>query len=62
VADYTAILKFIETRFGLQPLTKRDAAQFDMTEFFDFQNVPWATPPSPPAQSTSGACDYQKLQ
>jgi phospholipase C len=62
VADYTAILKFIETRFGVSPLTKRDAAQMDMTEFFDFQNVPWATPPSPPAQATGGVCDFQKLQ
>ena len=62
VADYTAILKFIETRFGLQPLTKRDAAQMDMTEFFDFQGVPWATPPSPPTQTTTAVCDPQKLQ
>jgi phospholipase C len=62
VADYTAILKFIETRFGLQPLTKRDAAQMDMTEFFDFQNAPWATPPNPPAQATNGTCDYLKLR
>jgi phospholipase C len=43
--DYTAILKFIETRFGLPSLTARDAAQTDMTEFFDFTAVPWATPP-----------------
>jgi phospholipase C len=62
VADYTAILKLIETRFGLSPLTKRDTVQMDMTEFFDFQNVPWATPPSPPAQATGGVCDFQKLQ
>jgi phospholipase C len=33
--DYTAILKFIETRFGLPTLTQRDAAQPDMSEFFD---------------------------
>ena len=26
-ADYTAILKLIEKRFGLDPLTARDAAQ-----------------------------------
>ena len=26
-SDHTAILKLIETRFGLAPLTKRDAAQ-----------------------------------
>jgi phospholipase C len=63
VADYTAILKLIEARFGLQPLTKRDAAQIDMTEFFDFQNVPWATPPSNvPTQPTNGQCTPQTLQ
>jgi phospholipase C len=45
--DYTAIDHFIETRFGLSPLTARDAAQPDMTEFFDFTNGgPWATPPA----------------
>jgi phospholipase C len=62
VADYTAILKLIETRFSLPPLSKRDAAQMDMTEFFDFKDVPGATPPSPPAQSTSGVCNPQVLQ
>ena len=56
VADYTAILKLIETRFNVPALTKRDAAQMDMTEFFDFVNVPWKTPPSPPTQNTNGAC------
>ena len=61
-ADYTAILKFIETRFNVPSLTKRDAAQMDMTEFFDFQGEPWMTPPTTPTQSTSGVCDAQKLQ
>lgn len=61
-ADYTAILRFIETRFNLSSLTKRDAAQMDMTEFFDFKGVPWATAPTPPAQATTGVCDFQKLQ
>ena len=56
VRDYTAILKFIETRFGLPALTNRDAAQADMSEFFDYVNEPWATPPSPPAQVTTGVC------
>lgn len=55
-ADYTAILKFIETRFHLPPLTKRDAAQMDMTEFFNFNNPPWMIPPIPPQQNTDGAC------
>jgi phospholipase C len=61
VADYTAILTFIEKRFGIPPLTKRDAAQMDMSEFFDFQNVPWWIPPIPPAQATGGACNPQSL-
>ncbi len=50
VADLTAILKFIEVRYGLPNLTARDAAQPDMTEFFDFTNAPNMNPPSPPNQ------------
>jgi phospholipase C len=59
--DYTAILKFIETRFGLPPLTARDGAMPDMTEFFDFVNPPWMTPPTPPTQDLSGACYLDHL-
>jgi phospholipase C len=60
--DYTAILKLIETRFNLPALNKRDAAQTDMTQFFDFQNVPWATPPNNvPSQPTTGACNPDAL-
>src|SRR6266481_592658 len=55
-ADSTAILKMIETRFGLPSLTKRDAIQIDMSEFFDTVNVPWATPPTVPGQPTNGPC------
>src|SRR2546427_585252 len=54
--DYTSILKLIEKRFGLTSLTLRDAAQPDMDEFFDFVNVPWKTPPSPPVQPRTGLC------
>ena len=61
-ADHTAILKLIETRFGLPNLTARDKAQMDMTEFFDFAGKPWATPPSPPSQPTSMPCDYTNLK
>jgi phospholipase C len=58
VYDHTAILKLIETRFGLSPLTARDAAQADMSaDFFDFTNMPWATPPTPPTQLTNGTCN-----
>jgi phospholipase C len=61
VADYTAWLKFVEARFSLPSLTNRDAAQMDMTEFFDFTNPPWQTPPTPPAQPTNGACYMNSL-
>ena len=61
VADYTAIHKLIETRFQLPSLTKRDAAQMDMTEFFDFANPPWMTPPSPPTQPTTAPCYLDHL-
>jgi phospholipase C len=62
VTDSTAMLKLIETRFGLAPLTARDAAQIDMgAEFFDFANVPWATPPTPPKQHQSGQCYLDHL-
>jgi phospholipase C len=61
VADSTAILKLIETRFNLPPLTKRDAAQMDMTEFFNFNNPPWMSPPSPPAQNLSNPCYLDRV-
>lgn len=57
VYDHTAILALIEKRFGLSALTERDKSQSDMsTDFFDFVNVPWATPPTPPTQVTNGTC------
>jgi phospholipase C len=61
VADYTAILKFIETRFGLTPINNRDAAQMNMTEFFNFAAPPWIKPPTPPVQATNGACYLNTL-
>jgi phospholipase C len=61
VMDYTAVLKLIETRFNLPSLTSRDAAQPDMTEFFDFNNVPWATPPTPPKQLQNMSCVLEAL-
>jgi phospholipase C len=59
--DYTAILKLIETRFKLPALTARDAAQPDMTEFFDFTNAPWATPPTTPKQDHTMPCVLETL-
>jgi phospholipase C len=54
--DFTAILKFIETRFNLANLTRRDAAAMDMTEFFDFSAARTLTFPAPPTQPVNGAC------
>jgi phospholipase C len=47
--DHTAIIKFVENRFigPTAHLTSRDAAQPDLLDFFDFTNIPWATPPPP---------------
>ena len=57
ITDSTAILRFIEKRFNLTPLTVRDALAMDMTEFFDFKRVPWATPPTVPEQPVqAGRC------
>ncbi|MGZ6536595.1 MAG: hypothetical protein ACXVEG_12295 [Actinomycetota bacterium] len=35
-----------ELRFGLQPLTKRDAAAAPLLEMFDFDHAPFAQPPT----------------
>ncbi len=56
VRDHTAILKLIETRFSLPPLTARDAASDDMTEFFNFASPAYMTPPTMPAQPISDPC------
>jgi phospholipase C len=59
--DYTSILRLIEDRFGLQPLTLRDANADNMMEFFDFSGAPpLLTPPSLPTQPTNGVCSHAK--
>jgi phospholipase C len=40
VNDHTSILKFIETRYGLAPLSSRDAQANDLSEAFDFAASP----------------------
>jgi phospholipase C len=60
VRDTTAVLAMVEDRFGIAPLTNRDASysasqttNATMAEFFDFVNKPWATAPTNlPAQTT----------
>lgn len=60
-ADYTAMLKFIETRWKLPALTKRDAQQMDMTEFFDW-SAPNMNPPTPPTASETMRCTPDQMQ
>lgn len=51
--------KFVENRF-IGPnahLPARDAAQPNLLDFFDFNNVPWATPPTLPTPDIqTGTC------
>jgi phospholipase C len=56
--DHTAVIKFVENRFigSSAHLNPHDAAQPDLLDFFDFTNVPWATPPSPPTPASTSAC------
>lgn len=47
--DYTSILRFIETRFDLPALTRRDANADPMLRLFKFNRARFATPPVLPA-------------
>jgi phospholipase C len=60
--DYTAWLKLVEERFNLQPLNARDgwSSTSDMSDFFDFQNPSWTTPPQNPPSDGPGNC-YDSL-
>ena len=57
--ETTSILKLIETRFGIAPLTLRDAGADDLSEFFDFVNPPRLAIPPLPAQPTNGIDDWK---
>jgi phospholipase C len=58
--DHTAVIQFVESRFigASAHLTARDAAQPNLLDFFDFNKIPWATPPSPPAPVTAQSLGY----
>jgi phospholipase C len=49
VFDHTSVLRFIEARFGLAALTKRDANALAPWDVFDFTANPNLTPPQMPA-------------
>lgn len=63
--DHTAVLRFVEKRWNLAPLTWRDRYQPNLLDFFDFNGKPWATPPAkdqvpvpPGVGSTCHAADF----
>ncbi len=61
--DYTSILKLIEDRFNVPPLTQRDATTQDMADpqngFFDFSAPHLLQVPPLPTQPTNGVCDVR---
>lgn len=63
--EFSSILKFIEERFGLTPLTERDAVANDTTDSFDFTQAPRPPlvlqPRSCPLISKSMYVGYQPL-
>jgi len=60
--DSTSILKLIEDRFNLPPLTRRDATTQNMADpqngFFDFSFPHLLQVPPLPTQPTNGTCNY----
>ncbi|MCI0349970.1 MAG: hypothetical protein L0Z53_11150 [Acidobacteriales bacterium] len=58
VTDHTSILKFIEARFSLPSLTRRDAAAFPFSDMFDFSKPALLGPPQLPLQEAEGVCDF----
>jgi phospholipase C len=50
VYDHTSILKLIERKWNLPPLTRRDAAAHDPLDALDFQHPPrFGVPPDLPS-------------
>jgi phospholipase C len=46
VHDHTSVLRFIETKFNLGALTRRDANASNLMDCFQFHNAPFLEPPT----------------
>ncbi|HLI23361.1 MAG TPA: alkaline phosphatase family protein, partial [Acidimicrobiales bacterium] len=61
VFDHTSILKMIEWRWGLEPLTPRDSAALNIAQVLDFSSPPdltapqWQVPTTVPVACNTGA-------
>jgi phospholipase C len=66
VQDHTSILKFIERKWNLGAMTRRDAAAHDMTDYFDFKHAAFLHPPklakAPSLTHGLAQCKAQGLQ
>jgi phospholipase C len=60
VADLTSILAFIERKWNLPPMTRRDAAAWELADMFDVTTPrlaePPALPPAPDIDTTLAQC------
>jgi phospholipase C len=60
VYDHTSILKMVERKWNLAPMTHRDAAARDLSDFLDLNVPPFAQPPTlaqPAAGPAQTACE-----
>jgi phospholipase C len=59
VHDHTSVLRFIETKFNLGALTRRDANADNLLDCFDFKHPAFLEPPTlarPGLPATGSAC------
>jgi len=61
IYDLTSVLRFIQTRFELPALTRRDANARPLLELFDFDEAQLASPPALPDASIDAARAQQCL-
>lgn len=55
--DHTSVTRFIQAKFKLPALTRRDANADPLMDMFDFQNPPFMTPPALPEATVNQAED-----
>ncbi len=62
VTDHTSITRFIENRWDLPAMTRRDANAWPMLDYFDFDKPPLVTPPTgaPSAEPSAAGLDWCK--
>lgn len=60
VTDHTSVTRFIENRFNLPAMTRRDANAWPLLDMFDFRAPPFETPPvgAPPAGVDAAGLQY----